>query len=337
MKSNYSNKQIDEAVNWVLIHEGEMSEAQIIDFDEWKKQRHDNEICFFEHQLEWSNLDSMRHWSPQISDNPNPDLFVNDGSALLKYCIPLVSIAACVLVFFNVFIKSQKPNIWQETVVESYEGGKKHFLSDGSSFYLKVGSDIHVSYSTEVRYVFLKKGEAIFDVAHESNRPFIVSTERTEVVAIGTVFSVNSNENFCEVYVTEGKVKLNEKGTNEDCLESHVNLILELSAGQKASVPVATFNPQFEVEFFSPQEYAKKMFWKNQIIDMVSAPLYEIIDEFNKHNETQIYIQDENLREIRMSVSVKPGNQEEFLRLLEMTLNVRLSFTSSGVYLFSEN
>jgi len=39
------------------------------------------------------------------------------------------------------------------------------------------------------------------------------------------------------------------------------------------------------------------------------------------------------LRNIRMSVSVNPDNQQEFLQLLEMTMHVEIKETASAVYI----
>lgn len=343
MKSEYSKKQIDEAIRWVLRHEEEMTEEQLRAFSRWKKEHPNNEKCFFEHQVGWVSFDSMRFWKPDMSHDPNPDLFASGSGEHRhqRYWVTALSLAACLLVGFGFFFQVQRsktdiPMSLQSpsVAVETYEGGKKHFLSDGSSFYLKEGSVLEVSFTEQLRSLYLKSGEAIFDVAHDANRPFVVSTDRTEVVAIGTAFSVNSNPSFCEVYVTEGKVKLNETRELPSGTRESTNLIPELKAGQMVNVPVSqgAFQPP-TVQAFSNEEFAAKTYWKLEIIEMVSAPLYEIIQEFNKYNAVDIYIPDPELRNIRMSVSVNPDNQQEFLQLLEMTMHVEIKETASAVYI----
>jgi transmembrane sensor len=341
MKGNYSKRQIDEAARWVLLHEDGISEEQIAEFEEWKRSYPLNEACFFETQMGWSSLDSMRFWKPELSDDPNPDLFVDHSHARVKFRFPIVSLAACILILLALLINNPNPapssSLKTENYVQHYEGGKKHYLNDGSSFYLKQGSQIQVSFSDQSRDIYLKSGEAIFDVAHDPLRPFVVYAENTKVMAVGTIFSVNSDAGYCEVYVTEGKVRLSEKTAISVEGREAKPLVSELKAGQKVSVPVSEWNEVPEVESFSAEEYANKVVWKNQIIDMVSAPLYEIIEEFNKHNSVDIHIQDYRLREVRMSVSVRPDSQDEFLRLLELTLGVHVEVSEGGIYVYPKN
>ena len=332
-------------MKWVLLHEEGMSEAQERTFERWKKEHPNNEKCFFEHQVGWSSLDSMRFWKPDMSKDPNPDLFVQREIPFVRrYWVPLLGIAACLLLTFGFFYKNLLLPVAPSgnatvVAVDTYEGGKKHFLSDGSAIYLKEGSLLEVSFSEQARNLYLKNGEAIFEVAHDASRPFTVSTDHTQVVALGTVFSVNASQEYCEVYVTEGRVKLNETSTGGNRRDPViVNLVPELKAGQMANVPLTYIGgalqpPAVQVQPFSTEEFDSKMVWKNQIIEMVSAPLFEIIQEFNKYNEVDIFVPDSELRGIRMSVSVSPDNQQEFLDLLEMTMNVEITTTQSAIYI----
>ena len=341
MESHYSEKQIDEATRWVLRHEEGLSDLQKSEFEAWKMENPDNENCFFEYQMDWTGLDTVRFWKPQLSETPNPDLFVEHSSNKRQYWIPAFAIAACLLIGFAVLqiTSSSSPSSPSTTTVqmESYEGGKKHFLKDGSSFYLREGSQISVSFTNQSRNLFLPKGEAIFEVAKDKNRPFIVKTENAEVVAVGTIFSVNSSQDFCEVYVTEGRVKFNEKNRDPNEQNQNSNLIAEIDAGQMLNFPAhkGAFAPR--IQAFEYEEFVQKTNWTNQIIEMVSAPLFEIIEEFNKYNDLHIYIPDEELKTIRMSVSVTPDNETEFLNLLEMTLNVRLERNASGIYILPQD
>ncbi len=341
MESHYSEKQIDEATRWVLRHEEGLDDLQKKEFEAWKMENPDNENCFFEYQMDWTGLDTVHFWKPQLSETPNPDLFVEHPNKKRRYWISALAIAACLLIGFAVLQITSLPSSYSTPAttvqMESYEGGKKHFLKDGSSFYLRKGSQISVSFTNQSRNLFLTKGEAIFEVAKDKDRPFIVKTKTAEVVAVGTIFSVNSSQEFCEVYVTEGRVKFNEKVQGRIEKNQYSNLVAEIDAGQMLNFPAhkGAFSPQ--IQAFEYEEFAQKTNWTHQIIEMVSAPLFEIIEEFNKYNDLHIYIPDEGLKAIRMSVSVTPDNETEFLNLLEMTLNVRLERKTSGIYILPQD
>lgn len=66
-------------------------------------------------------------------------------------------------------------------------------LPDGSKVMLNAGSVIIYpeEFRTSKRSVFLS-GEAIFDVTHDTDKPFIVSTSDIDIQVHGTVFNVNA-------------------------------------------------------------------------------------------------------------------------------------------------
>jgi transmembrane sensor len=82
-------------------------------------------------------------------------------------------------------------------------------LDDGSVVTLNTNSEVAVKYSEESRQVRLLRGEALFDVAKNKRRPFIVLAGETQVRAIGTSFSVSMlPQHPIEVLVREGVVEL---------------------------------------------------------------------------------------------------------------------------------
>ncbi|OYU56575.1 MAG: hypothetical protein CFE25_04910 [Chitinophagaceae bacterium BSSC1] len=91
-------------------------------------------------------------------------------------------------------------------------------MSDGSiiRLYPKTNIQFADGFRSKNREVYLK-GKALFKVAKDSNRPFIVFAEGFSTMALGTKFEINSNENnLFSVRLLEGKVviKALEKRTN---------------------------------------------------------------------------------------------------------------------------
>ena len=87
-------------------------------------------------------------------------------------------------------------------------GFQRIVLEDQSAIELNTDSEVRVSLSRKMRSVELVRGEASFEVAHDTSRPFIVSAGNTAVRAIGTKFDVRWLDNAVEVIVDEGKVVL---------------------------------------------------------------------------------------------------------------------------------
>jgi len=79
-------------------------------------------------------------------------------------------------------------------------------FEDGSTVELNSRSKIRAKYSKEERDVELIEGQALFHVAHDTGRPFIVSVGATRVRAVGTQFDVYKKANGTIVTVVEGRV-----------------------------------------------------------------------------------------------------------------------------------
>ena len=79
-------------------------------------------------------------------------------------------------------------------------------FEDGSTVELNSRSKIRVKYSKQERDVELIEGQALFHVAHDIGRPFIVAVGATRVRAVGTQFDVYKKSNGTVVTVVEGRV-----------------------------------------------------------------------------------------------------------------------------------
>lgn len=79
-------------------------------------------------------------------------------------------------------------------------------LDDGSRIHLNTASTIRVQYTNEAREIILEQGEGVFDVEPDRNRPFIVRGGQSQIVAIGTRFSIYKRDRNLTVTVLEGRV-----------------------------------------------------------------------------------------------------------------------------------
>ncbi|WEL58071.1 FecR domain-containing protein [Pseudomonas kermanshahensis] len=97
-------------------------------------------------------------------------------------------------------------------------------LPDGSELYLAADTRLHVSFERGQRQVYLLQGQAIFDVAHETNRAFRIDGGLAQVTVLGTRFVVERDARELRVSVERGWVRVdNDNGS------------LVLAAGEVAS------------------------------------------------------------------------------------------------------
>lgn len=335
--SSFSPEEIEQAARWVARHERGLFGEEKRAFEQWLSENPNHEACFFEHQVAWAGFDVMDDWKPAYSSPPNPDLFEDKPKGKWSGFIPYGGLAAAILLgFFLLQTSLREGNESSLIVPTTYkaQNNEKHFLEDGTSFYLLADSEVRVAYSETGRTIEFLKGEVHFSVAHDPNRPFVVESKVGRVTALGTVFSVKQDSETWEVLVTEGKVKVDETATDR---KEHGLYTAELVAGQ---IIVQDFSEEYflpRIEVISDNDLREKLAWKDQIIDMVSAPLEEILFEFSQFNDRKVIVLDEELKKLRMTVAIKPDNLEDFLDLLELTVGVRVTDTSTGTILLSSS
>lgn len=103
---------------------------------------------------------------------------------------------------------------WQSQPVMNLAGNtpigqiNQQALEDGSKLTLNANTDVEVIYYRNKRLVKLKRGEAVFDVVKDANRPFIVESQFARITVLGTRFVVNQIDNRVIISVDHGKVKI---------------------------------------------------------------------------------------------------------------------------------
>jgi transmembrane sensor len=85
-------------------------------------------------------------------------------------------------------------------------------LSDGTAITLNANSRIETRLGLLSRDVRLLTGEASFDVAHDTARPFHVDVAQRRVTVVGTEFNINRIGDATVVTVRRGVVRLSPKG-----------------------------------------------------------------------------------------------------------------------------
>jgi len=103
--------------------------------------------------------------------------------------------------------------LWQSHQNETFTTGigqvREVVLADGSVVTLNTNSSVTVSYTRDRRDIHLVRGEALFDVAKNKHRPFIVVAGDMQVRAVGTSFTVSMlPQRPIQVLVKEGVVEL---------------------------------------------------------------------------------------------------------------------------------
>jgi transmembrane sensor len=108
-------------------------------------------------------------------------------------------------------------------------------LRDGSSVELNAKTRVKVNFTETRRSVELVDGQALFHVAKNPYRPFIVRAGNREIVAIGTAFDVRVDATYLRVTLIEGKVAVS--------TQSLLPLSARSVASKLATAPAASGGP----------------------------------------------------------------------------------------------
>lgn len=151
-------------------------------------------------------------------------------------------------------------------------------LDDGSQLLLDTDTAATVVMTRKQRRVALLKGQANFEVAHDSTRPFRVSAGPMIVTAIGTNFDVAALPGRNTVTLIRGRVAVR---SLQQSNRSETGLLLQ--PGQRVAV---IGNGTLSAP--KPVALSKAMAWQAGRIDLEHATVTDAIAEVNRYSPIKI-------------------------------------------------
>jgi transmembrane sensor len=178
-------------------------------------------------------------------------------------------------------------------------------LMDGSSVELNARSRVGIRLTDRRRDVALIEGQALFHVAKDKQRPFVVRVGAAQVRAVGTEFDVYRKQAETVVTVLEGRVETYRGSYGAGAA------IIALSAGEQLTVlPDAVTRPK-------RADTAAATAWVQKRLIFEETPLSEVAEEFNRYNRRPLTIDGPALQTLKISgvySSIDPASLINFLR-----------------------
>ena len=206
-----------------------------------------------------------------------------------------------------------------ETYKTAVGGRQQIALNDGSTVDLNTDSVIRVHMSAGRRDIVLKRGEALFHVAHDGSRPFFVTAETTIVRAVGTAFSVRIREdNRVEVVVTEGRVAV-----GSPRIDTGDQPVLASSAAAVTVDEVAAVSHgRVSIKRLQHDEIGRKLAWTAGKLAFLGETLSEVVDEFNRYNLRHVIVADPSILQKKFGGVFTATDLDGFLATLEHSFHV---------------
>ncbi|WP_298330789.1 FecR domain-containing protein [Asticcacaulis sp.] len=308
--------RIDEqALDWVVRQaSGPLDEALQQAFNDWYDRGPREQGAYLRAQALWQRLDQAAMDTDRTPPMVLPVAEKRSGWRPDRRLVMGGAIAACAVAAFVGWHAFQTPV--PTLVLETGLGEiSNHPLEDRSLVSLNSDSRIEVRMTPERRQVNLVKGEALFQVAKNPQRPFVVTAGSVSVRAVGTAFSVRLRGEGAEVLVTEGVVEVTENGTST-----------RLRAGEAGRIAQNAVSVRSD-----PSEVSRKLAWREGRIVLANQSLAEAAEEFNRYNRTRIYIADPALSSRKLVGQYGLSQPEKFAENVHELMGVPVTVSADRI------
>jgi transmembrane sensor len=160
-------------------------------------------------------------------------------------------------------------------------------LSDGSKIELNTDTVMRVAQND--RDIVLERGEAFFQVRHDSEWPFAVTVGNRRVIDLGTKFDIRKDSDRIEVALVEGRARVDE--LNAARARSMVLTPGDVMIAAGDSVSLAK-RPAASV--------ADALGWRHDVIVFDHTSLAAAADEINRYNRRKIVVVDSDAAKLKI-------------------------------------
>ncbi len=326
--------QIDnEAAEWTWrLDAGELTAAEQGRLEAWLREDARHRGAFEELKRTWRLLDQLTV-SPREEASASPAR-CGWRSPRRQWYRPAAAAAAAVLVAATAAAlwMSRRPG-WQ--VLSTAIGQERHVtLADGSRLTLNTNTRLAVKLTPGRREIYLRRGEAHFDVVHDPSRPFFVHAGDALIRDVGTQFEVRlRSDRDVDVLVDQGRVEVQgppaagRGGAGPAGRGGGSGWVRSLIAGERLTIA----GPHLTVLSVSPRQVADALAWRGGALVFKSEPLSQAIAEVGRYTDARIVLEGPQVASLRVSGRFRTNDVPGFFQALQAALPVRVSRPQPGI------
>jgi transmembrane sensor len=327
LKTQNRDRLEQETTEWLVrLTSGEATPADFADFAQWQQRSPAHQHAYQKIAALWEGLEKpLLAWNQQQnplaiqaeaienSDNLNEEYADHKASAENVWLKPLSMAALLVIIMaFSLFpdylhhpLADYRTRIGEQTSVT---------LPDGSIIHLNTDTAININYTLQARNVEILQGEAEFEVAHDKQKPFNVTSGAVKTQAIGTKFLVRYDNDQGLVTLLEGKVRT-AAGISDS---GHTPTQITLTAGEQAE-----FNGNNLIAA-KQADGAGSDSWKHGRLLMNFVTLEHAISEINRYRRGTVKLIDSSLAQREINAAIDLKHIDNWLDALETTLPLKV-------------
>lgn len=272
-------------------------------FREWLNASAENRTAYEALNTVWDKLDLLKtgYVSPSVP-------------ARRQYLVP-AAVAACALMAITLF--ASWSFLFPPGVAYATEIGESRVvtLADGTTAELSAATRLRASLEGDTRRVWLDAGEALFDVAHAPERPFIVETKFGRIRVTGTAFTVEILRDRVRATVLRGSVR-GEAGGEIVAASPNDEITLNRAGAERAAI--------------APESVEQRLAWREGILAFDGETLSEAALEIERHTGVRFHFADRSIGDVRVGGYINATDTDAFIALLESNLGLSARRRSDG-------
>ncbi len=302
-------KDVDlRAAEWLERREREdWNEADQAALDGWFAASSAHRIAYLRVEAAWTRahrLGALRR------PNRSGAVFAATGRLhLLARIAAAVAILSAVGAGTAIYFKPLPQKVYATAIGER----KTLALGDGSRVEMNTDTVLRVAADGRARTVWLEKGEAYFQVRHDSAHPFTVMAGGHRVTDLGTKFLVRTDAQKLQVSLVEGSIRF-------DAPDGRMREPLLLAPGDSVTAKQNTI----VVTRNSERELARDLGWRRGVLVFDNTTLADAVTEFNRYNREKIVIADPAVAQLRIDGTFPNENLAVFARAAQQLFELHI-------------
>jgi len=194
-------------------------------------------------------------------------------------------------------------------------------LSDGTTIEMAPGARLRASLEGDERHVDFEEGVALFNVAHDASRPFVVTTKFGDIRVLGTSFVVRLGPDAAITTVLSGRVEARREMlfSPDNSVAASADQEIELGGGAPT------------VSVLARDALDRRLVWRERMVALDGQSLREAAAEMTRFSGARFAFADTATAQVRLAGYVAGDDVEAFLGLLENNVGVSADRRADGV------
>lgn len=303
------------AAEWVAARRNpDWSETQQAELDAWLTKSIANRVAYVRMDATWRRTDRIAALRKPMRETPQaPQTRRGRWVRLVGFVGVTAVVFGAVAVNYLQAPRSQ--------LIETPKGGREQVvLADGSLIELNTDSAIRVKIETAARAVELVRGEAYFQIKHDSTRPFVVTAGAQRVVDLGTKFLVRLLPGAVNVSLVEGKARLDSAGSQQSTVLSPGDVAMATAYSTKVTRK-------------SPRALSESLAWQHGNVVFHNERLADAVSELNRYGGPQLVVADKDAGRLAINGTFLTNNAEEFAGITHELFGLRVEHRNGNIIL----